>query len=87
MDKNKNETKDIILTSISSLKICLYHDMLCCHQCQRGIFLDTIIQLYVVFDVTQMSSIYQEISFSQAHSGVEGIFLCMSSVLGKFAGK
>ena len=37
----------------SQISVC--YDMLCCHQCQRGRLLDTIIQLSVVFDVTQMS--------------------------------
>ena len=27
--------------------------MLCCHQCQRGRLLKTIIQLYIAIDVTQ----------------------------------
>ena len=53
-------------------QILVCYDMLCCHQCQRGRLLDIIIQLCVVFDVTQMSykssvrvyqaqSIYKEI--------------------------
>ena len=34
-------------------QISLCYDMLYCHQCQRGRLLKTIIQLYVIFDVTK----------------------------------
>ena len=73
MDENQNETKDIILTSIYALKISLYHDMLCFHQYQRGRFLKIIVQLYIVFDVTQNVKPLP-ISVCRAHSGDEDNF-------------
>ena len=65
-------------------QISVSYDMLHCHQCQRGRFLDKIIQLCVVFDVTQMSyqpsiNVYQalkvkegKINFYQALKLKEG---------------
>ena len=49
--------------------------MLCFHQCQRGRLLDTIVQMCVVFDVTQMS--YQlSVSAYRAHL-VRKIVFCV----------
>ena len=52
----------------------MYHDMLYGRQCQRERLLDTIIQLYVFFDVNKCQTYDKEINICRTHSGVHEFY-------------